>query len=73
MRFDMMSGDFEFEFRHEVDAPTEIFVPIFQYPDGYNVELSDGEFEINHDEQTLIVRHTNDRPTHTVRITRKTF
>ncbi|HEX2980224.1 MAG TPA: cellulase family glycosylhydrolase, partial [Anaerolineaceae bacterium] len=44
LSFDLRRRTFEFSFRHdpEVQAPTEIFVPNFQYPQGYLVEVSDG-------------------------------
>jgi hypothetical protein len=71
MAFDMVRRTFTFEFRHNplVHAPSEIFVPDYQYPDGYNVWLSDGEYEINKAEQTLVYRHTTGRETHRIKIT----
>ena len=41
MSFDIRRRRFDFEFRHDpaVDAPTEIFVPNFQYPHGIRVTL----------------------------------
>jgi len=48
MAFDIRKKTFFFEFRHdpEIEAPTEIFVPNYQYPEGYAVEVSDGSYEI---------------------------
>ena len=70
MHFDLSSRTFEFEFRHDpaVRAPTEIFVPNYQYPEGYAVELSDGTYRIDRESQTLTVQHTPDRETHTIRV-----
>ncbi len=63
---------FEFEFRHDpaVTAPTEIFVPNYQFPRGYSVEVSDGEYQVDLAKQTLIYRHTLQRERHTLRIER---
>ena len=70
MHFDLSSRTFEFEFRHDpaVRAPTEIFVPNYQYPEGYAVELSDGTYRIDREAQTLTVQHAPDRETHTIRV-----
>jgi hypothetical protein len=70
MHFDLPTRTFELEFRHDpaVTAPTEIFVPDYQYPKGYVVELSDGAYQIDRQALTLTVHHTPKRETHTVRI-----
>ena len=47
---------------------TEIFVPNYQYPEGYAVELSDGTYRIDREAQTLTVQHAPDRETHTIRV-----
>lgn len=69
MSFDHVSKVFELEYRGEagINAPTEIFVPTYQYPNGYNVELSDGTHES--DGLMLRVQHTAHQEIHTVRIT----
>jgi hypothetical protein len=68
MHFDLKSRTFTLRFRHDpaVSAATEIFVPAYQYLHGYTVELSDGQYEIDHQAQLLRVRHTPDREVHTV-------
>jgi hypothetical protein len=55
MSFDLDSRVFEFEFRPDpaVTAPTEIFVPDYQYPNGYTVELSGGTWRA--EGQTVLV------------------
>ncbi len=70
MTFDMYSRSFEFTFQHVpgIDHPTEIFVPDYQYPDGYCVQVSDGEYEINAGAQTLFYRHSSGLHCHHVRI-----
>jgi hypothetical protein len=49
-----------------VSAPTEIFIPHFQYPRGYNVEVSDGTYEMQQEEHILIYRHSMERDEHTI-------
>jgi hypothetical protein len=70
MAFDIKRRAFEFEFRHDptVSAPTEIFVPNYQYPDGYLVEVSDGTYDVDRDSQTLAYRHSTERQVHHVRV-----
>ena len=70
LTFDMASRVFEFEFRHDpqVIAPTEIFVPSFQYPQGYRAEVSDGTVEIDEAQQRLIYRHSTEYRRHRLRI-----
>ncbi len=71
MKFDRKSHHFEFEFRHhaEVTSPTEIFVPNYQYPQGYHVDVSDGAYDADRAAQLLIYRHSHDRAVHHVRVT----
>ncbi len=68
--FDMKRRWFELEFRHDlqVSAPTEIFLPTFQYPVGCQVEVSDGTFEVRPGEQRLVYRHTLQRAEHWIRV-----
>jgi hypothetical protein len=70
MNFDLGSRRFECAFRHDphASAPTEIFVPRFQYPTGVEVKISDGTYKLNPESQTLKYSHTTDREIHTVRI-----
>lgn len=70
MRFDLPTKTFELEFRGgpDVQTPTEIFVPDYQYPNGYTVELSDGTYHMDTNAMTLCVYHTADRADHFVRI-----
>jgi len=70
MYFDLPTRTFEFEFRHDpaVRAPTEIFIPNYQYPGGIVVEISDGTYEVDRASQTLIYRHTTAREVHLIRV-----
>lgn len=70
MSFTMKSGIFEMTFRHDpgVSAPTEIFVPRFQYPGGVQVEVSDGTFALAAERQVLEYRHGMDRAEHIIRL-----
>jgi hypothetical protein len=70
MKFDRKTRHFEFEFRHDasIAVPTEIFVPHYQYPQGYHVEVSDGAYEIDRAGQRLIYRHRADGETHQIHI-----
>lgn len=45
--FELATRTFSYEFRPDpaISAPTEIFVPAYQYPQGYAVELSTGTYE----------------------------
>jgi len=72
LSFDYKDRHFTYTFRHDPDseAATEIFVPSYQYPDGYVVNLSDGSFEMDADSQRLYYRHTTERADHTIRIAR---
>lgn len=55
MAFDDRSRKFLFEFRGDpaCSAPTELFVPNYQYPHGCSVSLSDGRYELEPASQTL--------------------
>ncbi len=70
MRFDPVKGIFTFSFRHDtsITEPTEIFVPNSQFPAGYRVEVTDGEYEIKRDDQLVIYHHTDKDIPHMVRV-----
>ena len=74
MRFDQAGGRFSFRFRHDstITEPTELYVPNSQFPEGYTVEVSDGEYEILPDEQRVLYRHSERDEPHTIRIVSKT-
>jgi len=70
LSFNMKNGDFLFRFRHDpgVDAPTEIFVPDYQYPRGYHVTISDGFYWTDKSDQIIVYRHSVEKEDHEVRI-----
>jgi hypothetical protein len=70
MAFDLGRRTFRFAFRHDpaVAAATEVFVPNLQYPGGYRVEVSDGEYEVDRQAQRLIYRHSTQREIHHIRL-----
>jgi hypothetical protein len=72
LRFDYRTAHFELEFEHDpaVRAPTEVFVPRYQYPSGPRVSVSDGDFELDQAAQTLIYRHTAAHASHLVSLRR---
>ncbi|KAF0110187.1 MAG: putative glycosidase [Chloroflexi bacterium] len=71
-RFDYRSVKFEFEFKGDpsISAPTEIFYPTFQYPDGAEIEISDGNVEMEIKKQ-LIRYYPGDQSTHRIKLKRK--
>jgi hypothetical protein len=70
--FDIRTRAFVFEFRHDPKAgtETEIYVPRWHYPQGYEVSVSDGRFEQRAREQLLVYMHSSLQGTHWVRISR---
>ncbi len=57
MNFELNTRVFGFEFQPDADAggATEIFVPNFQYPDGYTVEVINGDYTSDPASQTLMI------------------
>ena len=74
MRFDATRGIFTFSFRHDsrLAEATEIFVPNSQFPEGYRVEVSDGEYKILQEEQRVFYRHSDKDMPHMIRIVSNT-
>ena len=70
LSFDIKRRLFQFAYRHDphIRALTELFIPRFHYPRGYSVKVSDGTFEMQPDQQTLIYRHSMEREEHTIRV-----
>lgn len=66
MHFTIESGIFYFEFEHDdrINEPTEIYVPTLQYPNGFDVRISDGDYDYDPDTQILTYRHSADRLLH---------
>jgi hypothetical protein len=70
LSFDLRRREFRFTFRHDpgVEAPTMIFLPRLQYPNGFRIEVSDGAWEVDASGQQLAYRHDPARTEHTLRI-----
>ena len=67
MEFSLRRKEFRFEFDADpsVDAPKVSYVPELHYPDGFEVELSEGVLEETGDNQALTFR-VNQSGVHTV-------
>jgi len=68
LSFDIRRHILRYTFRHDpvIDVPTELFLPPFQYPFGYQVWTTDGTFLEDKTRHVLLYRHTLSRPTHTI-------
>ncbi len=69
--FDRERRRYTFRFRHdpEVAAPTELFVPRFQYPDGARVSVSAGSYKLDMAAQRLVHHADPFHGIHTLTIT----
>jgi hypothetical protein len=58
MEFNIDDGIFNFEFDAElsIKVPTVIYVPTIQYPNGYEISLSEGEYEKREKDQLVEIR-----------------
>jgi hypothetical protein len=70
LTFDRKRRRFQFSFRHSpaVAAPTLIFVPEYQYPEGFGVKVSDGSFESDRRARILRYWHTAEQPVHHIEV-----
>ena len=68
MSFDSKRSVFTLEFRHDpsIQAPTEIFVPGYHYGQGLQVLVTDGEYQLDLDQQELVYRHSTERSLHQI-------
>jgi len=71
MEFKIKEGTFFFEFEGDstIIAPTTLYIPNIQYPNGYEIEVSEGEIQKEKDGQVVSVKIKEDG-IHTVNITR---
>ena len=71
MSFDMNKGNFEFKFDGDISirAPTILYIPKIQFPNGYDISVSEGQIEQKHDEQLVCINITK-TGIHTIRISR---
>jgi len=56
MKFDLQSKTFILRYKGWVDGITQVFVPDFQYPRGYNWDIQGGEVSRAKDKQTIEIR-----------------
>jgi len=70
IKFDYNTKVFTYRFRHHPDIrePTIIFIPTYQYPGKYQVEVSDGKYDINIKDQVLVYWHETNQSEHQIRI-----
>jgi hypothetical protein len=70
MNFNIQTREFRFTFRHDETIPeaSELYIPTIQYPDGYLVEVSDGDYHIDRENQRLYYRHSAAQPEHEILI-----
>lgn len=68
--FNPFSRIFTMQFRHDpaISAPSEIFVPSYQYPHDYTIRVSDGRYEIQPTRQILLYWPGTQREIHTITI-----
>jgi hypothetical protein len=62
MEFNYKEKTFNFEFKGDssISAPTIIYVPKIQFPKGYEIKLSEGEYEKNEEEQLIFIHIKKD-------------
>lgn len=62
MSFDVEKGRFSFTFDAStaIDAPTVIYVPTVQYPNGYELKVSQANAKVSRDAELLSIRATKD-------------
>lgn len=70
MQFRMHNKNFYLKYRHDpqVTEPTEIFIPNVQYPNGIEVEISDGTWKYDQEEFLLTVYHTTEQEIHEIKV-----
>ncbi|MCK4480814.1 MAG: cellulase family glycosylhydrolase [Candidatus Lokiarchaeota archaeon] len=61
--------NFEFDADSSIEAPTIIYIPYIQYPNGYEIISSDGEIDKNDTEQVVFIKTKKDG-VHTIIITK---
>jgi hypothetical protein len=71
-QFNLKSKEFVFEFEGDPQSqkPSTFFLPRYQYPIGADIEISDGNVEVNADEQ-LVSFTPGDNQSHWIRFSAK--
>ncbi|HBI55461.1 MAG TPA: glycosyl hydrolase family 35 [Firmicutes bacterium] len=70
LKYYLKTKKFSFRFRHQpgLDAPTEIFIPAYPYPHGFELWVSDGSFTVDTAARLVRWQHNPNREVHTIRI-----
>jgi hypothetical protein len=73
MEFNIKEKTFIFEFdgNTSIKAPSILYIPKIQYPNGYNINLSEGEIEKKEEMQLLFIKIKKDG-IHKINVTKKT-
>jgi hypothetical protein len=71
MEYNMKKGKFLFEFEGDISikAPTILYVPKIQYPNGFDITVSEGDIKKDEEQHVSIKIHKNGL--HIVKILRK--
>ena len=71
LRFNIKTREFTFSFKPDPDAtaPTEIFVPAYQYPQGYVILVSAGRFSVDPGRQLVLWHGDAESKKYLIRIT----
>ena len=71
-QFNLISKEFVFEFEHDPQSqkPSTFYLPRYQYPNGANIEISDGSIDVNDAEQLVSFTPDTDQA-HWIRFTAK--
>ena len=69
--FNIDDGTFIFDFDADlsIKAPTMLYIPKIQYPNGFKINLSEGEYEKKEEDQSVLIR-VKEAGFHAINITR---
>lgn len=72
MEFNIKTGEFSFEFDGDasIQAPTTIYIPRIQYPNGFDIKATRGNIELKEVEQLVLIT-LKENGNHTITITKK--
>ncbi len=51
-----------------LNAPTELYIPNLQYPNGYRIEVSEGVYETKRNSQEVLYWHSRESSLHKIKI-----
>lgn len=69
--FNIETREFTFSFKYDpaICAPTEIHVPAYQYPQGFEIKISGGSFTVDSTNQLVLIYGDSSLEKHTIFIT----